>query len=657
MKKEFLKKQQESVFQIDTETPPRRARNFRVEVIVTKNDMIAAVVVRTENTEQCSVSEFDILSRLYASGVRVGIDYDLIANIISGRRYNEEIPIALGVTPVRGGDARIEPRVHLEEFTTAELLRQFPGQVIRRGVPVDLDEVIAEKIPAEPGRAGYTVRGRMLKPEPGSDVPFELGDGVRLSEDGLRLVAAMPGMAGVEKGRIAVKDAEYEAWKYDVKLRKGNMEAVLTIQPGLTAQPEHNEDWFRDLVEEHGLKFGVERDSWRMIPPRLRSAEVRVIARGEPPLPGEDARIIEHYREGAEHGQAVFMVSEGQLICEKILPRRGARGRDVLDNPIEPPPGADIELAAGPCARLSDDGLKLYAETGGAVSRVKDAWTVVPFSQYFAPGTLPRKVNAEGAVRVTGSVPPGHQIVAAHHVEIIGDVTAASVAAGGVLHIHGKIVSCTGTRVQCGGDLHVEVIEKSSVRAGGSIYLGKEARDSDLIAGGGVYGANGNAISIAGGRVAAVRGVEITTLGAQPAAVTTLLLGAPLPLRNRYDHSASEIIALVNKFGTVNNMLLPLHKQLVAKQLPREKAPLYRRLRLARDGLAERIRVARATVAKLKAALAFSARETTAVVKGAAFPGAAVRIGTQRYRVEKRLKNCVFSPAPEGDFLEISERK
>jgi uncharacterized protein (DUF342 family) len=655
MKAEFLKKQQDTVFQIETDTPARRARDFRVEVLVTNGDMIAAVKIIALNGDNCPVTEFDILSRLYSAGVRVGIDYDLIENIISSKRYHEEIPIAYGVQPARGQDARIEPRVHLEEFTTAELLKQFPGQVIRRGVPVDLDEVMAEKIPADAGRAGYTVRGRKLEPAPGADAAFVFGDGARLSADGLQLVAAMPGMAGLSDGKIAVKDAEYEAWKYDVKLRKGNMEAVLTIVPGLTAQPAHDAEWFQALVEEHGLGFGVERDSWRMIPDRLRSTYVRVIARGEPPLPGEDAYIKEHYRETAEPGQAVFKVAVDQLLAEKIPPRKGARGRDVLDKPVEPSAGVDLTLVAGPGTRLSDDGLTLLADASGMVARNGEAWLVAPVSEYHAPGSLPGKLNSAGAVRITGNVPPGHVIVAAHHVEILGDLVASDVVAGGILHVHGQVVNCVRNKVQSGGHMHLGGVEKSRVRAGGHIYLGGAARESDFIAGGGLFCANGVALSVAGGRVLAVGGAEFMDLGAAQTLVTTLLLGAPMPLRTRYDHAAREIIDLINKFGAVNGKLLPLHKLLIAKKLPRDQVAMYRKLRVARDALAERIRVGKATVAKLKDAMAHTSRGTTAQVRGAAYPGVAVRIGTQRYRVDKRIKNCIFSQATNGDFLEVVE--
>lgn len=655
MKSEFLKNQLDALFPFDTALPARRPRAYRVEVSTANRDMLGSVRVIAPGGG-CDITEFGLLSRMYAAGLHEGINFKTVSDIIENKRFNEDIPVAAGKAPVNGADAQIEPRVMLEEFTTKEMLRQFPGQVIRKGVPVDLDEVIAEKIPATKGEPGATVKNRLLPPEMGKDVEFVYGEGVVLSEDGMQLLAAMPGMAGLSKGKIEVKDAEYEAWKYDVKLRRNNMEAVITIVPGLTAQPTHDAAWFESIAEQYKLGFGVDRDAWRFIPSNLKSTFTRVIAQGEPPLAGEDARIIEHYRAAmAQDGRVIFSVTAGQLIAEKVPPRKGVRGRSVLDEPVDPSPGKEVELTAGDNMRLSEDGLKLYAIADGYVSMVKDAYTVVPGKELDA-SSLPPVVNFGGVVRVVGDVPRGHTIVAAHHVEILGGVRAANVISGGILHVHGIISDCAGCRIQASGDIFINSAERSRLRTEQNVYIGEKAFETHIIAGGGVISRNGVKTTLAGGSVIAGRGLRIAALGASPSVATSVLLGVPFSLRERYDNALREIVILINRFGILNNAFLPLHKKLIAKQLTRDEAPIYKKMRQTRDNLAERIRVGKAVIAKLKQVLSQTSGSVIADVDSMVYPGVVMAIGTQKYHVEKRLKKCIISPNPGGDALRVEER-
>ena len=149
MNLDLLKKKQDAIFQIETVPVAPKQRNFRVQVSVADRDMSAFVRVIPvgKPEEHVPVTEVDILLKLYSAGVRLGIDYDRVAQIVARMQYNKDVLVAIGEEPIKGEPARLEPKVHLEEFTTAELLKQFPGQEIRRGVPVELDEVIVEKIP------------------------------------------------------------------------------------------------------------------------------------------------------------------------------------------------------------------------------------------------------------------------------------------------------------------------------------------------------------------------------------------------------------------------------------------------------------------------------------------------------------------------------
>ena len=638
MNLDLLKKKQDAIFQIDTVPVAPRPRAYRVQCTITDRDMTGSVkIIPVGNPEDINITEMDSLARLYANGVRLGIDYDRIGQIVAQSQFNKDVLVAYGEEPIKGEPARLEPRVHLEEF------RQFPGQEIRRGVPVDLDEVIQEKIPATPGKAGYTVRGRRIEAVPGEDVAFVFGDGARVSGDGNFLVAAMPGMAGLSNGVIGVKDAEYEQWKIDVRLRRENMEAVLTIIPGLTRQPAFDEDWYKGLLEEFNIQFGADRDGYRFIPDKVRSTYVRTVAEGEPPLNGEDARLIERFRDNAQPGQFIFPVQAGQVIIEKKPPAKGARGRNVLDERMEPVPGKDVDIPAGPNTTLSGDGLLLTAAADGYVSRIKDAWTVAPGMQVDPnSGPLPRRINHEGVVRVLGSVPRGHVIVAAHHVEVLGDVFEAEIVAGGVLHVHGSVRECMRTRVQSGHDMYVGSAQSARLRSEGALYLSDTARECEIIAGGGLFSPNGGKAQLVGGRAILGNGADLAMMGAVPTVSTLLYAGVPFVLRVRYDQTTRETLALKQKFEILNREFLRLHKKVLARQIDKSEVPAYRKLRVARESLVEALRLRSALLDKLRTAVRTTSRNTRVRVADAAFAGSVIAIGPHPHKCDVKASKSEF---------------
>jgi hypothetical protein len=650
MNLDMLKKKQDAIFQIDAAPVAPKQRNFRVQVTITDHDMSAYVKIIPvgKPDEHLRVTEMDILLKLYSNGVRLGIAYERIGVMVARMQYNKDILVAAGEESIKGESATLEPKVHLEEFTTAELLKQFPGQEIRRGVPVDLDEVIVEKNPATLGVPGYTVRGRRIDPVPGGDIEFQFGEGACVNEDGTALVAAMPGMVGLSNGVIGVKDQEYEQWKTDIRLRRENMEAVLTIIPGLTKQPDFDESWYKSFLDDFNISFGADRDGYRFIPGKVRSTYVRTVAEGEPSMPGEDAQIVERFRDGADFGQHIFPVQAGQVIVEKTPPTKGARGRNVLDERVEPLPGKDIELVAGPNTKLSDDGLRITAEVDGYISRIKDAWTVAPAMQVDPQsGTMPRRINHDGVVRVLGSVPRGCMIVAAHHVEILGDVSEAEIVAGGILHVHGMVQECVRTKVQSGADMYLSSARRSRLRADGAVYVMESVRECNIIAGGGLFGESPKS-SIAGGRSVIGNGADIAAIGAVPKISTILYTGVPYVLRVRYEQTTREIITLKQKFDILNLPFVTLHKKLVAKQITRNEILMYRKLKLARETLSERLRLRKTLLDKLHAAVRTTSRNSRVRVSDAAYAGAVIAIGTRPHKIDVRTAKTEFRLDDEG---------
>ena len=656
MNRELLRKQHEALFQLDAMPAPPRQKNHQVRISIQENDMIAYAHVAAKS-ESCGVTEFEILSRLYAEDVSENIQFERIRDIVASRRYNEDVVVATGFQPEHGRDARLIPKLQLEEFPPEETSRKFSGGRARQGVPVEMDQVLMVKEPATPGKAGFSVRGRRIEPRPGKDIEFQVGDNVLVYKDGLRLIAGQPGLAGLEDGRVTVRDQEYDVWKYKIYTKQNKMQVLMTITPGLSKQPEHTEMWFNDIMDKHGIKFGIEKNALNLIPRNMTTTYVLTVARGEMPVAGSNAKIREAYKDGAEAHQVLFKVQKDQLIAEKIPAGKGGPGRNVMDEKVPAPDGKDITLAAGANTLLSDDGLKVFATTGGYVSRDREgAFTIVPCMEYGAETrNLPRQVNYEGTVLVTGDVPRGYSIVAGHHVEIRGKLTGADVVAGGDLHVHGRILDCSKNRVQCGGDMYVGGAQNARLRSEKNIYLGETATGCELIAGGGVFKYNGFPGVLRGGRLIAAAGVDLDVLGDASGAPTLIFTGANLKLRMRYENAAREMVQLVAQLKAVAQELYRLTKLLKEHHISQQELERYKRVQFHHKVLREKVQRGKAALSALEQKIASGARTAGVFVNQNVHPGVTVKIGSQALKVDKAKARCAFNLSADAASVAVRE--
>lgn len=86
---------------------------------------------------------------------------------------------------------------------------------------VEAGDLIATISPPGPGEPGKTVTGKTVPAEPGTPIKLEIGNNIRISEDGLRFYAAEPGRVCLRENSISVEDI-YEI-DGDVDFKVGNI--------------------------------------------------------------------------------------------------------------------------------------------------------------------------------------------------------------------------------------------------------------------------------------------------------------------------------------------------------------------------------------------------------------------------------------------------
>lgn len=140
----------------------------------------------------------------------------------------EKVLIAKGEPPIDGRDASLEWSYQkpVNIVTDKEQHVDFK-ELVSKWDYVSAGTVLVEKIPAEKGKAGVTVKGRILPAKDGRDIDLRklAGKNTSVSEDGLRIVAKTDGIAQKEGTRINVVSQLIISG--DIDFHTGNVEGMV----------------------------------------------------------------------------------------------------------------------------------------------------------------------------------------------------------------------------------------------------------------------------------------------------------------------------------------------------------------------------------------------------------------------------------------------
>lgn len=642
MNHEILKQQQNAMFEIST-VPVEIKKNFLVDCTIDKEQMAASIRVVSENLN-CMINEIDILKVLYGNGVRVGVDYNRIEEILKKKFFNKDVVVARGYLPERGTDAMIVKKVPLPEVSMANVSHEDMAHMAGMGTPVELDQLIVEKIPASPGLPGFTVTGNMLPSPIGKDVSLKFGENVRISEDGLKIYADIPGSACIRDGVVCIPEKDFTEWMFEVVLRKENMEAALVVTPGVSPQPAIDKQFVEKLLSAKNVVHGIDPDAHMMIPPKVSMTTVIDIAKGTPPELGHNAEIVERYKTGADSGQVLFRVSKGDVIVEKKPAKTGKAGRNVLGVEFFAEPPQDVTLQGGVNTRLSECGCMLYAETDGYVSLVKDKYCVAVVKEIKTKEeSFSSRLDFDGVLEISGDVENGHVLIASHHIIVHGDVTGSEIVAGGALVVEGNVSGRGQNRIQSTGSMYLESASGVNIRAGGDVFIKGKAEQCNIVTNGGVYNTGGQTHSISGGKIISVKGIETDEAGNASGESTSFETGIPLPVRARYETAVKELREVNTKSAIVSG---ELKKMLVAAKANKPTQEQYKKLKslsLLNQVAIEKIRQQKGQMAKLLPDIMKMASQSRVLISATAHPGTMIKMGVHSMLLDKPQTGASYS--------------
>jgi len=196
-----------------------------VVVLVSEDRLKASVKINPAMESERIITEEDVFKTLEETGVVFGIDKKAVTDLFLYGSFGFFVPVANGILPSGGKDARIEYRfnparneIKLEEDEKGNVNHHELNlvQTASKG------EIIAEKVPALPGTPGKDVYGKPVPASSGADIQMVIGDNTLLGDDGVSVISAISGQPILRDGVIFVSPV-YEV-AGDVDFGIGNID-------------------------------------------------------------------------------------------------------------------------------------------------------------------------------------------------------------------------------------------------------------------------------------------------------------------------------------------------------------------------------------------------------------------------------------------------
>lgn len=170
-------------------------------------EMKAFVTIRAPSEQGADPDRDSIVGFLQANGVTFGYREDVIRELADSPLYGQPVLVAEGRKPVNGEDGKVI--FNFETDIGNIRLKEIDGKVDYRELNkinnVVSGQVLAKLTKPTRGEAGQTVTGKLLPARAGKPTHMEVGNNVRLSDDGTTAIAQQNGQVILLNGKINVE--------------------------------------------------------------------------------------------------------------------------------------------------------------------------------------------------------------------------------------------------------------------------------------------------------------------------------------------------------------------------------------------------------------------------------------------------------------------
>lgn len=429
--------------------------------------------------------------------------------------------------------------------------------------------------------------------------------------------------------------------QYILRVAKDGLSATLRAK-----KADADTDWSHfDVMAElnaQGVVFGL------VDPPiSSKDGKMHVVAKGIPPVVGENARIQLHVRpaqgqvqredtQGQDKDKVNFRelgnvvnVTKGQVLAQKIPATAGTPGRSVLGEEVLPKPGKDITIKGGLGVVVSQDGMTMSSDVDGKFVMADGKPTVL--TKHLVNSDVDMTVGnitfGGELLQVAGWVMPGFVIRVKGNVEIGEGIDNAYVDAGGDLKVKGSLLGENGM-IKAGGDVFVKIVENTSVEAGGNLFVGDYVLQGHVKVGKDMV-VTKNKGAVIGGTHIVGGSLHVKELGDEAEMSLEVSVGVQPDLMEKKRKMEADLKAWPEKLNEVIRNISSLEqiKKRSGGVLPPDKENLRRKLSNVMPVIMKQIDSLTEEEKKVNEQLQQFVNACV-YVYGTVYPGATVRIGT-----------------------------
>jgi len=442
-----------------------------------------------------------------------------------------------------------------------------------------------------------------------------------------------------------------------VEISDMEMKAFMSVRaPGIGGSDLTYENILA-ILKNNGIIFGIKEDIIRQNEEYPEYNSHVLVAEGEKPANGNDAKIIYNFK--IDHSNIVLKekdgkvdfkdlnivenVVAGQFLAKKIPHEEGKQGQTVTGKMLPAKSGKDVEIDIGKNVRLSEDGKTAISEINGQVLVVSKKINVEPV--YTVAGDVnlhTGNILFLGTVIVKGNVDDGFSVKASGNVEVIGNVGKCEIDAEGDIVVHQGILGKTGGKVRSGGNIIAKFIEHAHIQSVGNVIVSEGIIHSTVDSNKKII-CQGRRASIVGGRLRAAEEINAKNFGSVAGSETILEVG--------YDpQSKEQLIILEEKNGELMKVIEEVELNIktlqnlkkVQRKLPKEKAIYLEELLEKRSEYLTEVDEINTDIKKIKERLRSIKKEGKISASDKVFPGVKIFIKDVNLDVRNEFKSVTF---------------
>lgn len=449
-------------------------------------------------------------------------------------------------------------------------------------------------------------------------------------------------------------DVLEEEGRIQLIISQDRMKAELVVKKPLSEEELESFEEIGDFLFRKGIVSGLTEEALKGLRDILKEPGSYLVAQGKPPIRGKDGWVKTFFQEEVmkeflEEEDKVNLfgvtrvpeVKPGDLLAEVVPPEEGEPGEDIFGNPVPPLKGKEARVVAGKNTRLSEDGKQVFATIAGRPQLIGNRIAVHPVFEIKGDvDATTGNISFVGSVVVRGDVRSGFAVEAEGDIEVWGVVEAASLSAGGHIHIRRSFVG-SGTGVaRASGEVRVKMLENATIIAGGDVLIEEAALHSNISCGGNLI-VDGKRGLLVGGQVRAGGWLWAKVIGSPMGTRTLVEVGVSPELREEYNRTKEEFEKVKCELSQTEKALtLLLRKKAQGLGLSAKFKEMLTKLKATYDLLGKKRELLQKRLSEIEEKL--SQREGKVLVEEKVYPQVRITIGNLTYIVREEIPYASF---------------